>query len=81
MSKFSPLSKNLDSLIRHLASQATSPLSDLIRNIPEDIRSQRGTKNLRSSFSELLVNYKKNGHFGKLRVGLLLAVLFEGRLF
>ena len=81
MSNFSPLSKKLDSLIRHLASQSTIPLSDLIKNMPEDMRSQRGTKKLRSTFSELLMIYKKNGHIGKLRIGLLLAVLFEGQSF
>jgi len=36
---------------------------------------------LRSAFSELLINYKKNAHFGKLRTGLLLAVLFEDQTF
>lgn len=81
MSNYFATAKELDSLIKNLASQSDTRPSALVGKIPKVLFSQKGTKRLQSAFSNLLDQYKKEGHNGKFRVGLLIAILLEGEVF
>lgn len=67
---------DIDSLVRRLGGNLSKPA--ILRNIPDNVRSSKGSKNLRSAFLELLQNYKAKGNYGHLSTGLVMGLVLEG---
>ncbi|MGD0405546.1 MAG: hypothetical protein ABSB10_02705 [Candidatus Bathyarchaeia archaeon] len=81
MSDFLATVKDIDSLIKNLTKQTNIRPPTLVEKIPKLSFPHRRTKRTQSAFASLLYQYKKGGHNGKFRVGLLVAILLEGDIF
>lgn len=74
------ITRELDGLIRKLAKTAFRPNSEM-KAVTENLLVKKHTRLLKSALLTTLKRYKEKSNFGKLRVGILLALSIEGEDF